>query len=138
MQRYLLEFVRLLLWSLPPLVPAPWCITVGIDEMVSRRRLVVERTAAAVSRPRATPRPLARRAAPAGHLLQRTVPPVMLAELLRRSSQPPFATARSEAPRLAQRPLRIPLHVPRATVVSNPESAATFHRNVRRDGKNDP
>ena len=127
-------------WGVAPvstLLIATPCFS-GVDEMVSRRRLVVERTAAAVSRPRATSRPRRRRAAPAGHLLRRAVPSDMVAELRRQASQPPFAAARSEAPRLAQWHLRVPLHVPRATRVSDADSADKCIRNVRRDGKNDP
>ena len=136
MQRHELESAQLLLWLLRPLVSVMWCLTIGVDEVVSRRRFFVERTAAAVSRPRATSRPRSRRAAPAGRLLRRTVPSDMVAQLPTRQS--PFAAARSEAFRLAKRPLRIPLHVSQSTGVSKPESAAICHRNVRRDGKNDP
>ena len=106
-----------------------------VDEVVSRLRFLVERSATTIPNPGAISGPRARRAASSGDLLLWTVSSDMVAELPRQPRQPSVSATRAASP-LAQRYFRISLHLSHPMGVPKTSVTAEWPRYVRRDREN--
>ena len=106
-----------------------------IDEVVSRRRFFVERSAAAVPRAGAASGTRTRRTASPGDLLPGTLSSNVVAQLPRRTRQPRFTAGRRTASRLGNGHFRVSLYPSHSAGVPKTWRSAEWRRHVRRVGK---